>query len=83
MGPDQPPGTSSTSSPLNDPLCSLQPASTDKRPFQDNRSDERLLDRSAPSQGTSMWPGMFRGDSLSDLSYHSSMPGGNGATADL
>src|SRR5258706_1654018 len=89
MEPDQPPSTPSTHP--SDPLHSLRPPSTDRRPFQDNRSDERLLDHSAPSQGTSMWPGIFQGNYLLDTPFQSSIhhalpgsaPGMNQATPTL
>lgn len=71
MEPEQPPSTPSTHP--SDPLHSLQPASTDRRPFQGTQSDERLRDRPAPSQGTSMWPRTFQGNYLPDTSLQSSM----------
>lgn len=89
MEPEQPPSTPSTRP--SDPLHSLQPSSTDTWPFQDTQSDERLLDRFARSQGTSLWPGIFQGNCLPDTPLHSSirhaLPGstlrGNRATPTL
>ena len=78
---DQPSGTPGT--PPNDPLYSLQPASTDTWPFQGGRFDECLPDPSAPSQGTFRGPGMFQGNCLPIPSSQSSMPRGNGETANL
>ena len=65
MASDQPPIAPTTSS--KDPLHSPQPASIDNPALQARRSDERLLDPSAPSQGASMFPEMFQGNSLPEI----------------
>ena len=76
MGSVQPPSSPSTpSTPPNDPLHSLQPASIDNPAFRRRQSDERVLNPSAPSQGTSMSPEVFqrnRSPEIATFSKHSS-----------
>ena len=66
---DQPDSAPSASSaPTNDELYWLRLANIEAHPFQDGQSDERLSAPSAPSHGTSMWPGRVQWD------YSSSTP---------
>ena len=78
--PDQPSSTPST--PLSDPLCSLQPASTGTRLFQSGGFDEYLLNLVVPSHGTSE---IFQGNCVPGPSHqaptHHPLPRGNETTA--
>ena len=66
-----------------DPLHSHQPASTDDLVLQGSRSDARMLDPPAPSQGASVYPEILQRNSLTEIdpstlidvySYSSSIP---------
>ena len=65
MESDQSPSTPST--PPSDSFYSLQSASIDNLALQSTRPDERLLDPSAPSQGTSMSPEIFQRNFLPNI----------------